>query len=241
MVCSSGVSFDPVLDGTRLTFGFEGVWQGTAVLYDRDTGSLWMHVTGACFDGPRAGRRLRPLATSTHTTWGAWRRAHPETDVMAPDPRFARRYFSPDDARSGNPWLSSQFDATITLRDPRLRLSDLLLGVTVGDAARAYPLDALRATSGVVEDDLGGVPLTVWFDAPSRTAVVFDARAGDRVRSFVRRDGGFVERETGSRFGLDGVARDGPLAGTRLARPASLLAEWYGWFAHHPATTVWGR
>lgn len=240
VVCSSGVAFDPHLDGQRLTFGFEGVWQGVAIVYDRDTGSLWKHLTGACFDGPHAGRTLTPLTTGTHTTWAAWRHAHPGTDVMAPDPRFASRYFPRRQAESGSSFLSPPFHRTITIRDPRLALSDLVLGLRLGDAARAYPIERLAKTEGVVEETVEGVPLTVWFDASSRTAVAFDARVGGRVRSFDRRPDGFVERATGSRFAWTGRAVDGPLAGTQLQRPTSCLAEWYGWYSHHPHTSIWG-
>jgi hypothetical protein len=240
VICSSGIGFDPVVDRARLAFGFEGVWQGTAILYDRDTGSLWMHFTGACFDGPRAGRTLRPLPTGTHTSWAAWKRDHPDTDVMAPDERFASRYFRRDQCRSGDTYLPADFDATIGPRDARLELSDLLLGVTVGATNRAYPLARLAATAGVVEETLEGVPVTVWYQADSRTAVAFDARLDGRARSFARRDEGFVDRETGSRFDLDGRCVDGSLAGKRLERVPSLLSEWFGWFAHHPATTVYG-
>ena len=240
MVCSSGVSFDPTVDGKRLTFGFEGIWQGTAILYDRDTGSLWMHLTGTCFDGPRAGKTLTPLATGTHTTWAAWRRDHPDTDVMAPDPQFLRRYFSRMQSFSGNPYLSDEFAATIVTRDARLGLSDLLLGVHVGTTARAYPLARLATTSGVVEEVVGDVPLTVWFEAPSRTACAFDARLDGRVRTFERRDDGFHEQATGSRFDLEGRCVDGPLVGRKLERPSSLLAEWYGWYVHYPKTTIYG-
>lgn len=239
MVCSSGVSFDPVLDGVRLLFGFESVWQGTAVLYDRDTRSLWMHVTGECFDGPRKGRRLRPLPTGTHTTWAAWRRDHPETDAMAPDVRFAGRYFTREEARSGVDFLSPAFARSITKRDERLPLSELLLGVRAGAARRAYPLARLAQGEGVVEETVGGVPTTVWFDASSRTAVAFDARLDGGARSFERRDGGFFERGTANRFDLEGRCVAGERTGQRLARVESLLAEWYGWFAHHPDTTVW--
>jgi hypothetical protein len=240
VVCSSGIAFDPVLDGVRLTFGFEGVWQGTAILYDRDTGSLWMHLTGRCFDGARSGRTLAPLATGTHTTWAAWRRDFPDTDVMAPDPRFVGRYFTREQAQSGSPWLSPNFDATIVTRDPRLALGDLLLGVRVADVARAYPVARLAAGSGVVEEMVGGVPVTVWYEASSRTAVAFDARLDGVVRAFERRDDGFYDLSSESRFDLEGRGVAGPLRGRKLERVVSLLTEWYGWYAHHPTTTVFG-
>ena len=240
MVCSSGISFDPVLSGKRLTFGFEGVWQGTAILYDRDTGSLWMHFTGACFEGPRAGQTLKPLPTGTHTTWAAWRREHPETDVMAPDARFASRYFKREQSRSGDPYLPANFEPTIAPRDPRLGLGDLLLGVRAGTATRAYPLGRLAETPGVVEETIDGIPLTVWYAAGSRAACVFDARIDGRVRSFERRGETFHEQETGSRFDLEGRCVEGALLGRHLERVPSLLTEWYGWFAHHPETTLFG-
>lgn len=229
-----------MLDGRRLTFGFEGIWQGTAVLYDRETGSLWMHFTGECFEGPHAGRRLAPLASGRHTTWEAWRRAFPDTEVMAPDPAFQRRYFERRACRRGDPFLPGDFPATIQSRDPRLELSDLLLGVRVGASARAYPLLRLDAGASVVEEQVGAVPLTVWWDAASRSAAAFDARMDGRVLSFERAgDGRFRERASGSVFDLEGRAREGPLSGRVLARADSLLCEWYGWFAHHPETTVW--
>ena len=221
-------------------FGFEGIWQGTAVLYDRGTHSLWMHFTGECFHGPLAGRRLRPLASGRHTTWAAWSAAHPEGDVMAPDPRHARSYFPRSQSRSGSPALPSEFPATIQSRDPRLALSELLLGVRVGEARRAYPLQRLASTPGVVAETVGGVPLTVWYEPTERSAAAFEARLDGRDLAFVREGPGrFRETSTGSTFDLEGLARDGALRDRRLVRVESLLTEWYGWFAHHPTTTVW--
>jgi hypothetical protein len=228
-----------MLDGVRLMLGFEGIWQGTAVLYDQDTRSLWMHYTGACFAGPRTGRSIRPLTTGTHTTWAAWQRDHPDTDVMAPEVRNASLYYPREAAKSGDPWLPGYFDATISRRDARLAPSELVLGTRGDGGARAYPLALLATSSGVVEETVGEVPVTVWFDASSRTAVAFDARIDGRARGFERRGVAFHERETGSRFDLEGLCVEGTLSGRRLERVPALLSEWYGWFAHHPTTTVY--
>lgn len=240
MICSSGVGFDPLLDGERLTFGFEGIWQGTAVLYDRKTTSLWMHFTGACFEGPLAGRRLSALATGRQTTWAGWKAAHPSTEVMAPDPRFEARYFQRGQSRSGDAFLPPGFPATIQSRDKRLDLADLLLGVRVGALTRAYPLKRLAAGKGVVEETLGDVPLTVWFDTGERSAAAFDARLDGATLAFERAGPGrFRDKASGSEFDLEGRAQTGALRDKRLARPEALLTEWYGWFAHHPETTIW--
>jgi hypothetical protein len=245
VICSSGVGFDPMLDGERLTFGFEGIWQGTAVLYDRQTKSLWMHFTGECFSGKHTGRRLKELDTGRHTTWAAWRRDHPTTDVMAQDERFSAHYFARSQARSGAAGFPPTFPATIQSRDPRLELADLLLGVRVAGSERAYPYERLARGPGVVEDTVGDVPLTIWFDTVQRSAAAFDARLDGKTLHFTRLADGvttrFRDRQTGSIWDLEGLAVTGAHAGKRLGRPPQLLSEWYGWFAHHPDTTVWGR
>jgi hypothetical protein len=160
---------------------------------------------------------------------------------MAPDARFASRYFTREQARSGGPHLPTSFLETIAPRDDRLGLSDLLLGVRIGGEARAYPLDRLARSAGVVEETVGGIPIAVWYEGPSRAAQALDRRLGGRVLSFERREDGFHDRETGSRFDLEGRGVAGSLRGRRLARVPSLLTEWYGWFAHHPSTTVYGE
>jgi hypothetical protein len=243
VICSSGVGFDPMLDGERLTFGFEGIWQGTPVIYDRKSGSLWMHYTGECFHGKHAGRRLKELGTVRHATWGAWRSDHPDTDVMAEDPKFSAKYFARSDSRSGDPSFPPEFPLTIQTRDARLPFEMLLLGVRVSDRERAYPFIRLAKTAGVVEETIGDLPITVWFDATQRSAAAFDARLDGKTLHFIRIADAvparFRDRETGSLWNLEGLAVGGPSAGRRLARPPQLLTEWYGWYAHHPATTVW--
>jgi len=73
MLCSSGVGFDPDVDGQRLFFGMDCSWRGTATIYDYSTESLWLQVTGTCIDGARNGTILKPLTRVYLTTWRAWR------------------------------------------------------------------------------------------------------------------------------------------------------------------------
>jgi hypothetical protein len=52
---------------------------------------------------------------------------------------------------------------------------------------------------------------------------------------------GIVDRETGSRWRVDGRAQSGPLAGARLEPVRNaLVAYWWAWNAFFPETTVWG-
>jgi hypothetical protein len=136
-------------------------------------------------------------------------------------------------------FFPDQFVPTIKSKDPRLPLSALVYGIVVGDTARAYPFADLREHP-VVEETVAGAPVTVWFDPISRSAGAFDPRLSDRRLTFTATGGGrFVDRETGSRWDLEGRCIEGPLAGKSLAPLHGLMAEWYGWYANRPATTVW--
>ncbi len=235
-----------MVDGERLTFGFEGIWQGTAVLYDHQTQSLWMHLTGECFHGTLQGTRLRAAGTGRHTTWADWRRLHPETDVLAPEARLVGKpsdlgYFSREGARSGSGFLPRSFGRTIQTTDQRLAPSDLVYGVVVGGReARAYPFEALARTP-LVHERLGGLDITVWFDAEARSAAAFERTVRGQALRFERTRGAWRDVETQSTWTLDGRCTAGRLKGAQLTPLRGLMSEWYGWYAHHPHTTVWGR
>jgi len=233
-----------MIDNVRLTFGFEGIWQGTAVLYDHQTKSLWMHLSGVCFEGEKSGRVLGRLDTGRHTTWADWRRAHPETDVLAQDPAFRTRgldmgYFPREGSRSGGSFFPTPFLPTIQTRDARLTPAALLYGIVVGTESRAYPLKSL-ARSPVLEERLGGVELTLWFDIASRSAAAFNRRLDKTQLTFgPAGPAHFEDKRTKSRWTMEGVCISGPLTGKRLTPLHGLLSEWYGWYAHYPSTSVW--
>ncbi len=233
-----------MVEGTRLTFGFEGIYQGTAVLYDHQSNSFWMHLTGECFAGKMAGTVLARSPTGRHTTWADWRALHPETDVLAREKRWIDQpgdqgYFPRDGSRSGAAGFPRTFTPTIQTVDGRFAPHALLYGVVVEGRARAYPFERLAQTP-VVEELLGALPVTVWFDAASRSAAAFDRRLGARTLAFERDEAGVLrDRDTGSRWTMDGACVEGRLAGRRLTPLRGLMSEWYGWYANHPGTTVW--
>ncbi len=240
-----------MLDGRRLTFGFEGIYQGTAVLYDHQTNSLWMHLTGECFAGELQGRTLERLDTGRHTTWEDWRSLHPQTSVLAPEERWMRQpgdsgYFSREAARSGAAFLPPTFRSTIHDVDARLEPSALVYGVRVGGRAKAYAFKDLIANP-VVDEEIDALPLTVWYDALSESAAAFDRRLDDRWLTFdagaqtvpQEMAGRRRDQETGSLWTMDGACVDGPLKGRRLRALDGLKAEWYGWYANHPETQLW--
>jgi hypothetical protein len=240
VICSSGIGFDPHHNGQRLTFGFHGIWQGVAVLYDKQTRSLWMHLTGECIDGPLEGAALN-LITGRHVLWREWKRDQPSTRVMAADAKFQGRYFSENSAKRGNDFFPQGFRPTIDDVDDRLPPSALCYGIKTETATRAYPFAALiEAPGGVVNGHVGETPVVILFDADTRSAAAHGRRVGDKTLILESTDDGrLVDVESGSRFDRDGRCIEGPLRGQRLSSIVGVQAEWYGWRATHPDTTVY--
>lgn len=111
-ICRSGMVAERRVAGTRTLFDVSGLlWQpprvysaaseedgrvfsdreegiannGNLVLYDAATGSYWSQLLATAICGDRRGERMT-IRPASVTTWGRWRREHPETTVLLPPP-----------------------------------------------------------------------------------------------------------------------------------------------------------
>ena len=92
----------------------------------------------------------------------------------------------------------------------------------------------------------GGAPIAVFWYQPTRTAVAFSAKLGDRKLTFYADDispetAPFKDKETGTRWTLAGRAVDGPLKGQELTWVPSVQCRWYAWSAEYPGTGVYAH
>ncbi len=73
------------VSGQELTFILSGMlWRDSLIMMDRETKTLWSHVTGEALRGVFKGRRLEAIPV-VQTTWERWRTAHPGTQVLVKD------------------------------------------------------------------------------------------------------------------------------------------------------------
>jgi hypothetical protein len=119
-----------------------------------------------------------------------------------------------------------------------------VIGVALGDEARAYPLGVL-VWHELVNDTLGGRPLLVSYCPLCGTGIVFERTIGGKVRRFgvsgllYKSDLLMFDRETESLWSqIHARAVTGPLRGERLALVRSRIERWADWRARHPRTTV---
>jgi hypothetical protein len=116
-----------------------------------------------------------------------------------------------------------------------------VVGVRLGGAARAYPLEALQRQSPV-QDAVGGVPVLLAVGEEGRSVRAFERTVDGRALSFFARPGApprLVDAETGSEWSFTGEATSGPLQGKKLARVQALKDYWFDWRTYNPATSVY--
>jgi hypothetical protein len=112
-------------------------------------------------------------------TWEAWRAAHPEGEVLSTETGFRRDYdrtpYTGYEQRPG-----TMFPVPTHRED--LPTKEWVAGVIVDGSPMAYPIAALRADEdGRVEDEAGGVPLVVSYEADAQRVVVTHAETGERI------------------------------------------------------------
>ena len=249
--CQSGSAFLSILDGEMVKFSGVGMFNASLTMlnragaFDRE-GSIWLHYEGIALHGKLAGIFL-PQIPTFHATWKDWREAHPETDVMvAPNYRHHR------DARHGHgreeyfsrPGMDLPLMQTITgALDDRYPENEMVLGINLDQGVKAYPLREVKKNGSVVADQLGDHPIVV-FAGPRPeqfTMAAYSCVVDGRILSFRHAGGHFVDQETGSRWTIEGVAAQGPLAGQRLTPLRWQYVRWHTWFYPHRSTALYSH
>ncbi len=229
--------FSRTVDGKTLTFGVSGMlWRNALVMFDRETKSLWSHITGECLDGKLKGKRLQRLAAIPKVTWREWKRQHPDSKVLSVAEREEgfNRYV---------PYDSSPTEIGISggkLKDTRLKAKELVIGVKIGSAAKAYPPKAFESRS-VLVDKVGDQTLIVFHDEPSEASAVYEATADGEALTFPANAQGVevADSATGTTWNLlTGKAVRGSLQGKELKPVPHFYGFWFAWVDFNPKTEI---
>ena len=143
------------VEDKRLTFIVSGkLWRNSLIMQDKETGSLWSHVTGECLEGEYKGTQLEMIPV-VQTTWEQWSADHPATRVLKKSEEIKsapyQKYFD-DPEKTG-------LFRTTWLQD-RLPGKALIHGLTLGTHSLAVA-DVVLATGASVTGKLGEVEVKV--------------------------------------------------------------------------------
>lgn len=169
------------MDGKTYTFGVSGLlYRSNVLMYDHQTESLWLQVKRRSVTGPMTGTKLSTFPSSI-TTWGKWKKKHPDTTVLSFDTGHNRNYSRDpyeDYYRERRGIFSSFFKA-----GPGEEEKEIVAGVEVGDSFKAYPVKNLRERMKVT-DRVGEQSITLTYDN-STDRISVKTASGEEIEPIV--------------------------------------------------------
>ncbi len=216
-------------------YKFHGWRNGLMVVQGRD-GTLWSALTGLAFEGPQKGQRLVRVPSFT-THWGYWRMLHPESTAYN---LFDGKTYPVTELPEG---ISADAQSSRGKSDVRLSADRMIMGIERGNSVRAYPLDP-AIERACYKDEIDGQGVAVFWYAPTRSAVAYEAGVEGRTLTFYSdkispETAPIKDRETGTRWTMAGRGVDGPLRGKELTWVPSIQCRWQAWSSEYPQTTVY--
>ncbi len=235
--CSAAAAYRRALGRRVLWLEVPGVYNGTIILRDRETLSLWAPFSGRAIEGPLTGEKLARLPLVL-THWDEWLARHPDTDVLWARPSAREGHGAW--YRPGKWGIVSEMGMTLDTLDPRLPENALVFGIEAGANAKAYPLSQVERRGGVLNDEAGVTPVVV-VARGAFEAAGYDRRVNGRILTFRpsgQPGGALTDAETDTLWSFEGEALRGPLRGEQLTPVDGYTVEWHVWSAYHPRSAV---
>ena len=162
------------IDDTVFTFGVSGrLYKSNVLIYDHQTESLWSQLKETAISGPMVGRKLKKISAE-RTAWKHWLKKHPRTKVLSTDTGYFRDY-NIDPYEGYYRALGIMFPVGDVRAD--LAAKEMVLGVEINGAAKAYPLSLLERKSGMFKDEIGENAIRIILSKEGQVVNVQDHRA----------------------------------------------------------------
>ena len=182
-----------------------GLAKGILAMQDRQTDTAWAQGDGSALaGGPLEGERLG-FVPMPLMTWSEWQAAYPHTEVLDLRTPYEQGYRQ--------------------IRTGLLISRSLVIGVETEAGSGAFPLVVLERVGGVVNVEVGGVPVMVFYNIASGTGFAFARTVNGQTLDFTGEGGPdifpLVDDETGSMWDLAHVT-GGSSSGSGAAVAAGL-------------------
>ena len=218
----------PTVNGETHHFSVGGVYDGLFVMVDRETETLWNHVTGEAMHGPLRGADL-PTSNLLQMNVRQALAMDVNMRVAISDRPYSSTPFAP---ANPDPTLPDSFVPTLGTEDARRPRMDIGLGVWADGSSRYYPMEMLRQNGNAFIDEFDGRRLLVFIQPESATpaALFVNATSVTWSQEEVRLDTGVVVR---AGLLVDQNGRPMP-----LERPQQMFTRWCGFALTFPGCEV---
>jgi len=164
------------VNGRILHFYLAGINNQNFLMRDKETGTWWQQITGKAVYGPLRGASL-DLVPYDELSYGEWKSEVSEGKVLAPVPKYVKEYDS-----NWEPEIL-KLPVVITFPGTELKSRDVVVGLKLEGASRAYPWETLVKQSPVL-DRVHGTPLLVAVAPDSKSFRVFVSRVDGKDAEF---------------------------------------------------------
>lgn len=234
-LCGSMILYNTVHNGVNHEIGTSGfLYRSNKLMYDQETQSLWNTLWGRPVIGKLVGKdiELERMSIVT-TTWGEWKKRHPDTKVLSLDTGHRRDYgegaayrdyFATDDLMFNVPKL-----------DKRLKNKDEVLGLVFSQypgKPLAIGVDYL-SKNPVYHKSLGNLDFVVLTDE-SGASRVYETK-GAKFTSWDKNKS--VTDGNGAKWTVTESKLVSP-DGQELFRLPAHRAFWFGWFSAYSNTEL---
>lgn len=147
---------------------------------DKETGTWWQQITGKALFGPMQGATLDAVI-SDELTFGEWKSEVSGGKVLAPVAKFKKEYdpkWEPEVAK---------LPVVVSFPGTKLKSRDVVVGLEINGASRAYPWESLVKQSPVI-DSLNGTPLLLVVGPDGKSLRVFVSRIDGKEAEFFLKD-----------------------------------------------------
>lgn len=156
-LCGSGIAYERTINGEEVEFGTSGkLYNSNLVMYDRKTDTYWTQIGGQAIIGELTGMTLELIDMDT-VTWGEWKKAHPDSEVLSKDTGFDRQYGSDPYA---NYFEDSFLMFPVENQDDRISNKEVIFGIEIGGEFKAYRETDIESEQ-IITDEFEGVPIKI--------------------------------------------------------------------------------
>ncbi len=247
MVCNSGTSLVPTIDGKLHHFNNVGLYDALFIMQDTETKTLWNHITGEALYGPLVGRSLGPTGNLLPTNVKEALASDPKIQVAISD----RPYYvegkvvgvtsatpdpgPPRDRLAADAQLNDSFIQTLGKEDTRRPRMEMGLGVWTGKTTRYYPVAVIRDRGRAFIDRIDGKRALIYIDPDTNNpaAMFVNASTAKFQDDDIRLDNGSVVRS--------GVLLDQRGKPQTARRPQQMFTRWYGFALTFPGAEIFGK
>lgn len=234
-LCGTVILYKTTVNGVQHKMGTSGfLYRSNKLMYDKATQSLWSTLEGKPVVGPLVGQNIQmDYLSVVTTTWGEWKKRHPQTTVLSLNTGHKRDYG--EGVAYQDYFSNDNLMFNVQRSDDRLKNKQSILAIKLPE----FPEEKVAISTKFLKKNK-----IFQFTIGTKNLVVFTDKTGAN-RVFYAHQTVFkkyvsatqVEDTTGLIWSVNEnqlVAQDG----TTYERVSSFNAFWFGWQAAYPNTIL---